>query len=140
MNNLQYFELKSARSILLLLARILLVALFLISGIPKLIGFEGTVGYMQSLHTPLPVLAAAIAVAMEVGGSILIVLGFFTRPVALIFALYTLGTAIIGHAYWNMTGDAVHPNMINFYKNISIIGGFILLAFTGPGTISLDKK
>jgi putative oxidoreductase len=39
-----------------------------------------------------------------------------------------------------MTGDAVHPNMINFYKNISIIGGFILLAFTGPGTISLDKK
>lgn len=140
MINLQYFELKSARSILLLIARVLLVALFLISGRPKLIGFEGTVSYMQSLHAPFPVLAAAIAVLMEVSGSFLILLGFFTRPMALIFAFYTLGTAIIGHAYWNMTGDAVHPNMLNFYKNISIIGGFILLAFTGPGSISLDKE
>lgn len=47
---------------------------------------------------------------------------------------------MIGHHYWNMTGDAVLPNMINFWKNISIAGAFLLLAITGPGAISLDRR
>ena len=83
---------------------------------------------------------AYIAVVMEVPAAILIVLGFFTRPLAVIFVFYTLGTAVIGHHFWNMTGDAVMPNMINFYKNISIAGGFLLLAIVGPGKISLDRR
>ncbi|MCF9045885.1 DoxX family protein [Acinetobacter nectaris] len=140
MNNLRYFDFGSSKSFFLLVARILLIVLFILFGLPKMIGFSGTVGYMASLHTPLPGLAAAIAVLIEVVGSILIILGFYTRPLAIIFALYTLGTAIIGHAYWSMTGDAVQMNMINFYKNISIMGGFLLLAVAGPGAISLDKR
>ena len=48
--------------------------------------------------------------------------------------------AIIGHHYWDMTGDAVGPNMINFWKNVSIAGAFLLLAITGPGAISLDRR
>lgn len=71
---------------------------------------------------------------------ILIVLGFFTRPLAVLFIFYTLGTAVIGHHYWDMTGDAVGPNMINFWKNVSIAGAFLLLAITGPGAISLDRR
>lgn len=65
---------------------------------------------------------------------------FFTRPLAVIFIFYTLGTAVIGHHYWDMTGDAVLPNMINFWKNVSIAGAFLLLAVTGPGAISLDRR
>ncbi|MCQ4034048.1 DoxX family protein, partial [Klebsiella pneumoniae] len=61
-----------------------------------------------------------VPVIMEVPAAILIVLGFFTRPLAVIFIFYTLGTAVIGHHYWDMTGDAVLPNMINFWKNVSI--------------------
>ena len=76
---------------------------------------------------------------MEVPAAILIVLGFFTRPLAVIFIFYT-GTAVIGHHYWDMTGDAVLPNMINFWKNVSIAGAFLLLAVTGPGAISLDRR
>ncbi|MCF8998763.1 DoxX family protein [Acinetobacter nectaris] len=140
MNNLRYFDFGSSKSFFLLVARILLIVLFILFGLPKMIGFSGTVGYMASLHAPLPGLSAAIAVLIEVVGSILIILGFYTRPLAIIFALYTLGTAIIGHAYWSMTGDAVQMNMINFYKNISIMGGFLLLAVAGPGAISLDKR
>ena len=49
-------------------------------------------------------------------------------------------TAVIGHHYWDMTGDAVGPNMINFWKNVSIAGAFLLLAITGPGAISLDRR
>jgi uncharacterized membrane protein YphA (DoxX/SURF4 family) len=79
-------------------------------------------------------LAAIIAVIMEVPAAILIVLGFFTRPLAVIFIFYTLGTAVIGHHYWDMTGDAVLPNMINFWKNVSIAGAF-LLAVTGRGDL-----
>ena len=107
---------------------------------PKMMGFDGTVQYMASLGAPMPMLAAIIAVVMEVPAAILIVLGFFTRPLAVLFIFYTLGTAVIGHHYWDMTGDAVGPNMINFWKNISIAGAFLLLAITGPGAISLDRR
>ncbi|EOZ9398084.1 TPA: DoxX family protein [Enterobacter hormaechei] len=140
MNNLRYFDFGSSRSFLLLIARIAIVVLFIIFGYPKLTGFSGTVQYMTSLGAPMPMLAAIIAVVMEVPAAILIVLGFFTRPLAVIFVFYTLGTAVIGHHYWDMTGDAVLPNMINFYKNVSIAGGFILLAITGPGAISFDRR
>ena len=139
MNSLRYFDFGSSRSFLLLIARIAIVVLFIIFGYPKLTGFSGTVQYMTSLGAPMPMLAAIIAVVMEIPAAILIILGFFTRPLAVIFVFYTLGTAVIGHHYWDMTGDAVLPNMINFYKNVSIAGAFILLAITGPGAISLDR-
>ncbi|HDR2614022.1 TPA: DoxX family protein [Enterobacter ludwigii] len=140
MNSLRYLDFGQARHLLLLIGRIALVVLFIIFGYPKLTGFSGTVQNMTSLGTPMPMLAAIIAVVMEVPAAILIVLGFFTRPVAVLFVFYTLGTAIIGHHYWDMTGDAVMPNMINFYKNISIAGAFILLAIVGPGALSLDRR
>lgn len=140
MNAIRYFDFGSSRSLLLLIARIALVALFIIFGYPKLLGFQGTVQYMASSGAPVPMLSAIIAVIMEVPAAILIVLGFFTRPLAVIFIFYTLGTAVIGHHYWDMSGDAVVPNMINFYKNISIAGGFLLLAIAGPGAISIDRR
>lgn len=140
MNALRYFDFGSARSLMLLIARIAVVLLFIIFGYPKMLGFEGTVQYMASSGAPVPTLSAIIAIIMEVPVAILIVLGFFTRPLAVIFVFYTLGTAVIGHHYWNMIGDAVVPNMINFYKNVSIAGAFLLLAITGPGTISLDRR
>ncbi|PQH12674.1 DoxX family protein [Raoultella ornithinolytica] len=140
MNTLRYFDFGSSRSVLLLIARIAVVLLFIIFGYPKLMGFSGTVQYMASSGAPLPTIAAIIAIVMEVPAAILIILGFFTRPLAVIFIFYTLGTAVIGHHYWDMSGDAVLPNMINFYKNISIAGAFLLLAITGPGAISLDRR
>lgn len=140
MNSIRYFDCFGSKDALLLIGRILLVVLFLISGFPKMTGFSGTVQYMASLHIPIPMLSAVIAVLMEIFASILIVIGFFTRPIAIIFALYTLGSAFLGHAYWNMTGDAVEPNLINFYKNVSIVGGFMLLAIVGPGSWSMDRR
>jgi putative oxidoreductase len=140
MNTLRYFDFGQSRALILLIARIALILLFIIFGLPKISGFSGTVAYMEHLGTPLPTLAAVIAVFMEVVAAILVIIGFFTRPLAILFVFYTLGTALIGHHYWNMTGDAVMPNMINFYKNISIAGGFLLLAVTGPGAISVDKR
>ncbi|MCU6670531.1 DoxX family protein [Enterobacteriaceae bacterium H4N4] len=140
MNALRYFDFGQSRPLILLIARIAIVALFIIFGLPKMTGFDGTVQYMTRLGTPMPMLAAIIAVIMEVPAAILIVLGFFTRPLAVLFVFYTLGTAVIGHPYWDMSGDAVMPNMINFYKNVSIAGAFLLLAVTGPGSLSIDRR
>ena len=137
---MRYLEFGNSQNIILLIARVLLVALFLIFGLPKLSGFSGLVGYMTSLGAPLPTFAAMISIFMEVVASIALIVGFYTRPLALLFVFYTLGTALLGHAYWTMTGDAQHANMINFYKNISIMGGFLLLAVAGPGRFSLDKR
>ena len=137
MNALRYLDFGASRDLLLLIARIAIVLLFILSGYPKMLHYDGTVQYMASIGTPMPALAAIIAILMEVPA---VILGFFTRPLAVIFIFYTLGTAVIGHHFWNMTGDAVMPNMINFYKNISISGAFLLLAIVGPGKISLDRR
>ncbi|MFW8188634.1 DoxX family protein, partial [Klebsiella pneumoniae] len=93
------FDFGASRSLLLLIARIAVVVLFILFGYPKLLGFGGTVQYMAASGAPMPTLAAIIAVIMEVPAAILIVLGFFTRPLAVIFIFYTLGTAVIGHHY-----------------------------------------
>ncbi len=74
-----------ARPVLLLIARIAVILIFIIFGFPKMMGFDGTVQYMASLGAPMPMLAAVIAVIMEVPAAILIILGFFTRPLAGLF-------------------------------------------------------
>ncbi|ENU79153.1 hypothetical protein F975_02997 [Acinetobacter sp. ANC 3789] len=142
MASLRYLDFGSAKSLVLLLARVFLITLFLIFGFSKLTGFEGTVQYMNMLHAPLPTLSAMIAVVAEAFLGLLILIGFYTRPIAVLLALYTLGTAMIGHAYWHTTGDMMQDlnTKIHFFKNMSIVGGFLLLAVAGPGAISVDKK
>jgi putative oxidoreductase len=93
---------------------------------------------MAQTGLPLPSIAALMAIIVEVFVALAVVLGIGTRPLALLMALYTLGTALIGHPFWSMEGAARHAAAINFYKNISIIGGFLLLYVTGAGRHSLD--
>lgn len=123
---------------IILLARVLLALLFILFGWPKLSHFTGTIAYMGYVGAPVPTLAAIIAVAMECFGGIALALGLFTRPLALLFFVYTLGTALIGHHYWTMSGPARLMAEIGFYKNFSIMGGFLLLFVTGAGAYSLD--
>jgi putative oxidoreductase len=122
----------------LLLARILIALLFVIFGWEKLTGFSESVQYMAHVGAPLPTVSAIIAIAMEFFVGIAIILGAYTRPLALLLALYTLGTALIAHHYWTMTGMEHFQNEIHFYKNISIIGGLLTLYVTGAGRYSID--
>ncbi|AJK50392.1 DoxX family protein [Burkholderia plantarii] len=137
---MRYLSLDKQKDGVLLLARVLLMVLFVLFGWQKLTGFAGTVGYMASVGAPAPELSAVIAVVMEFAVGLLIVLGFYTRPLALLLALYTLGTAFIGHHYWTMTGAEHYANLINFYKNVSIVGGLLALTVTGPGRFSIDGR
>ena len=124
----------------LLVSRILISALFILFGWAKITAFSGTVGYMAHVGAPVPVLSAVIAVVMELVVGILILVGFYTRPLAVLLAIYTVATAFIGHHFWTMTGADQMANMINFYKNVSIAGGLLALAVTGPGRFSIDRK
>ena len=137
---MRYISLDSKKDELLLAGRVLMMILFVLFGWQKLNGFSGTVAYMASTGAPSPELSAVIAVAVELVGGALIAVGFYTRPLALVFAVYTLATALIGHRYWALQGMDQYLAMINFYKNISIIGGLLLLAVSGPGRYSFDRK
>lgn len=137
---MRYTLFDNQKDAVILVARILLMVLFIMFGWSKLTGFSGTVAYMTSSGAPVPGLSAVIAVVMEFVVGIALLVGFFTRPLALLLAVYTLGTAIIGHHYWNMTGAMQYNNMIHFYKNISIIGGLLLLCVTGAGKYSIDRR
>ncbi len=122
----------------ILAARLLLTTLFLIFGWRKLRDYSGTVNQMVQLRAPMPVLAAAAAIFMELPVAFAVAVGAFTRPSALLLVLYTLGTALIGHRYWTVTGADQVASMDGFYKNLSIMGGFLLLYITGAGKYSID--
>jgi putative oxidoreductase len=124
--------------VLILAARLLLAALFLIFGWRKLRDFSGTVSQMVELKAPMPVLAAGIATFMELPVAFAVAVGAFTRPLALLMFLYTLGTALIGHRFWTEEGTERVDGMDSFFKNLSIMGGFLLLSITGPGKYSID--
>jgi putative oxidoreductase len=122
----------------ILAARLLLAALFLIFGWRKRRDYSGTVSQMVQLGVPMPVLAAVVAIFMELPVAFAVAVGAFARPSALLMVLYTLGTALFGHRYWTMTGADRVDNMDGFYKNFSIMGGFLLLYLTGAGKYSID--
>jgi len=122
----------------ILAARLLLAALFLIFGWRKLTDYSGTVSRMVQDGAPVPVLATAIAIFMELPVAFAVAVGAFTRPSAVLLALYTLGSALIAHRYWTVRGENKIDSMESFYKNLSIMGGFLLLCITGAGKYSFD--
>jgi putative oxidoreductase len=85
-----------------------------------------------------PVPASFVAIFMELPVAFAVAVGAFTRSCAALLALYTLGTALIAHHYWTMTGVKKVDSLESFYKNLSIIGGFLLLCITGAGKYSID--
>jgi putative oxidoreductase len=123
---------------LILAARLLLATLFLIFGLRKVRDYSGTVAQMVQLGVPTPVLAAVISIFMELPVAFTVAIGAFTRLSAALMALYTLGTALIGHRYWTVKGADYVDSLDGFYKDLSIMGGFLLLYITGAGKYSID--
>jgi putative oxidoreductase len=119
----------------LLAARILLMLLFVVFGWDKLTKFGDTIGYMTQTGVPD---APFAAVVMELFIGVGLAVGLMTRLLALLMAVYTLATAIIGHPFWSMTGGAAVDAELNFFKNISIIGGLLAIYVGGGGRYSVD--
>ena len=123
----------NASSVTELAGRILLAALFLMSGLGKIGAYSGTAEYMSSFGVPGILLP--VVIATEVVGAIAIIAGWQTRIAASLLAGFTLIAAAIFH---NNFGNQVE--MIMFVKNVSITGGFLLLVANGAGPLSVDRR
>lgn len=121
-----------SNDLVLLVARILLVIMFLVSGIPMLLGPSGFAGYMGSIGMPAPMLVTWLIIALKVLGGIAILVGFLTRWFAYAFAAFCVATAFIGHFS--------AEEMQVFWKNIAVAGGFLALSVAGPGALSVDAR
>lgn len=123
---------------LALIGRALLALLFVPAGFSKLTGFAGSVGYITSKGVPLPELAAAAAVGVELGLGLLLLVGFQTRWAALGIALFTLVISCIFHNFWGAPAAQVMAQSQLFFKNMAIVGGLLTVAAWGAGAWSVD--
>jgi putative oxidoreductase len=117
-----------------LAGRILLALLFIVSGFGKITGWDGTAGYMASKGLPMVPVLLALTIAMELGGGVLLAVGFRARWVAAAFVLFLIPVTFIFHP----PGDAAQQ--INFFKNLSIMGGMLMVFANGAGAYSVDRK
>jgi putative oxidoreductase len=134
------FDVAAVKDPLLLLSRILMMLLFIVFGWQKLTAFGETTAYFAHLGVPLPAMATLIAIVVELGSGIAIMLGLFTRPIAFALAVYTIIVAFIGHEFWALSGAEQVDAEIHFFKNVSIMGGLFALFIAGAGRYSLDSK
>jgi len=125
---------------LTLLGRLALAALFLPAGLSKISGFEGTVGYINSVGLPLAALATLIAIVIEIGGGLALITGVFTRTAAFMLAVFTVVASVSFHAYWAVPAEQAFMQQLLFYKNIGVVGGLLILAAHGAGAWALDRK
>ena len=128
------------QSLALLIGRIMLAAIFVISGYDKIGNFAGTASYIASKGLPLPEVGAALAIVLELGAGILLILGLKTRWAALALAAFTLGATYYFHAFWTMPEAQKMMQSLMFQKNLAIIGGLLALAVAGAGAFSIDRR
>jgi len=118
-----------------LAGRVLLAAIFVLSGLGKAADPSGTIAYISAAGLPLPQLAFAGAVLIELGGGVALILGYRTRIAAAALALFSLLAAISFHS-----ALADQNQMIHFFKNIAMTGGLLQIVAFGGGRLSLDAR
>lgn len=116
-----------------LLGRVLIAAIFLLSGFGKVVAPGATAGYIAAVGLPLPYLGVAIAIMVELVGGLLLIAGYQTRLVALAMAAFSVATALFFH---NALGD--QNQFIHFFKNIAMAGGLLQVVAFGAGSLSVD--
>lgn len=116
-------------------ARVLMAQMFIVSGWQKLLGYSGTEGYFASLGIPMASVVTPLVILIELGGGLALLLGFKTRWVAAVIALFTLGAALVAHLDF-----ADQAQAINFMKNVAIAGGLLMFVRYGGGGASIDAR
>jgi putative oxidoreductase len=123
------------QSVLPLVGRVLIGLVFLLSGVSKLGSADATQAYIASIGLPLPLLGYLVAVVVEIGGGLLLLLGYRVRLAALVLAVFTVAAALFFH---HAFGD--RNQFIHFMKNLAMAGGLLQIAAFGAGAFSLDNR
>ena len=121
-------------------ARLAIALIFLWSGLGKLFAAGGTAAYMEQFGVPVAAVLVWVAVAVELGGGLALVLGWQTRLAAAALAFYTLVAALIFHAFWAADAAQALNVEIHFMKNVAIFGGLLMLVAHGAGRYGLDAR
>jgi putative oxidoreductase len=128
------------RATTVMIARVLISAIFLIGGINKLTHVADTAGYMASAGLPSTHALAVIAGLAEVLGGIAILTGFLARLGALGLFVFLIPTTLVFHNFWDLQGMERQMQMVNFMKNLAVMGGLLLLFAHGPSRYSIDAR
>ena len=138
MTSLSTTSVKS-EDVILLLGRVALGAIFVKSGLQKLMALSAFAASLASRGSPQSSTWAVIGATVEFVGGIMIVTGFRARPASLLMILFVIVATGISHRYWEFADAAARrPQESQFFKNLSIIGGFLLLYVCGSGRFGLD--
>jgi putative oxidoreductase len=130
----------NTQGIPVVIARILLALMFVLGGIGKLGGLEGTAGYIASKGLPLPMVLAVGAGVLELVAGVLLIIGWQARWAALALAAFTLVASVIFHNYWAMPAAQQMMQQLMFMKNLAVAGGLLLVFAFGAGSLSLDAR
>ncbi len=123
------------------IGRFLLSLIFIMSGMGKLFDWSGTAAYMQSEGMVAIPFFLTMAILFEVLGGLSILLGFKARWGALALIVFLIPTTLIFHDFWTYDDPQMRQlQMINFMKNLAIMGGLFLVFSLGPGSLSLDAQ
>lgn len=122
------------------IGRLLIVYIFATSGIAKLFDWSGNVQYMSTRHLPLIPALLAIAMLIEIAGSICLVTGLYARVAAFVMFLYLTAVTVLFHNYWAFSGMLAGTQETHFRKNLAIMGGLLMIAAQGPGKWALGRK
>lgn len=122
----------------LFMGRILMAMIFIVSGYGKLKGFDGTATYMAAAGLPMAKLLLVPTIAVELGGGLLLAIGWKARWAAFALFLFVIPATFIFHAFWAAPPARAMMQAINFEKNLAILGGLLYVGFCGPGRLSVD--
>ena len=118
---------------LLFVARVLIGVLFIVSGIGKIDGYQGTVELAAAADVPMPEIAVALAALAEIALPLLLIVGWQMRWAAIALIVLVLATNGFFHRFWEMEGEGRILNKMMLFKNFAIVGGLVALAAIGPG-------
>jgi putative oxidoreductase len=131
---------KAMQDKVLLAARLLVTPLFIYSGIGKILAFGVTASRLPGGEGGFGSFLAAGSIAIELGASLALILGIYTRCAALALIVFTILATLMFHNFWASPAAAVTAQTINFLKNLGLIGLFAVIAAFGPGAYALRKK
>jgi putative oxidoreductase len=119
--------------------RILIAPLFLLSGFHKITGFSSVAAIMAGVGMPFPEVFVIGAIAFELGGAIMVLLGWHARWGALLLVLFTIPATLLFHNFWAVDAAQYGGQLNHFMKNLAILGGLIYVMVAGSGPLSLRK-
>ncbi|HEY0834692.1 MAG TPA: DoxX family protein [Azospirillum sp.] len=126
------------QDLLLLLARVLIGAIFVESGFGKLTDLAGFTAGLEGMGVPMPMVLGGIGAVVEFFGGLAIVLGAWTWLAAILVAGFTVVATLLAHRFWDVPAEQQRMQFIQFMKNLAIIGGLLALAAAGAGRYSVD--